>query len=167
MTDPIPKLAPLCPIRFWWWWWWTAVSTGRQHRPGRQGHRKGGKTSSGDAVPLLGSRRTQHIYGVVFSLAFCKSAENDVGRKVSFGAPRGCQCLARTSKWAPVKTKAFRTGVQNLSLSAGLTLGACEVGQEILSREQTCWRGQGGLHFRSPNALCWGWPRRQAGSQIH
>lgn len=33
MVDPTPKLAPLCPIRFWWWWqrWllglaWTRLS---------------------------------------------------------------------------------------------------------------------------------------------
>lgn len=44
-----------------------------------------------------------------------------------------------------MKTKAFRTGIWNLTSLAGLPLGACRVGQEICPEgEQTCWPGGGG-----------------------
>lgn len=46
--------------------------------------------------------------------------------------------------WAPVKTKAVRTGIQNLTASADQTLGACEVGQVVLKVEQACWTGRRG-----------------------
>lgn len=54
-----------------------------------------------------------------------------------------------------MKTKVFRTGIQNLPPSAGRALGACEAGREILYVEQTCWTGRGGLHFRA-RAQCAG-----------
>lgn len=57
--------------------------------------------------------------------------------KFSVEVHRDCKYLAGPLKWALVATKAFRTVTQNFTLTlGGLTLGAREVGQEILYTEQ-------------------------------
>lgn len=114
MADPTPKLAPLCPIRFWWWWQRMSQACG-WHRPSCQGcMKRRGNRSSWTWVQLwvADSDNTSIFF------RFWKQVENDVGGKSSLGVYRDCSYLAGPSEWGLVKTKMFWTGIQNFALDS-------------------------------------------------